>query len=533
MSFKNIILDIEANGLLDHLLDFTKKPLALNESAKIWCIAIRCIDTHQSKVLIPQYILDQIDYFLEEASEEDVVAYKKLPVFPLTRESLAEHLEGVETFIAHNGIKYDLLALKFFDLIDYHVGYPDLNGVNSSFRTETTINGNPVKIVDTILLSKLIKPDRVRHGLAYFGSIFGNNKLDFEDFSKFSINMVVYCVQDCSVNEDTYRLLLTEMGDYSGWDVPYLMEAKLADLAVNMELFGFHYDSELSAECKVELDQLLKERDEEVTPQIPPRMANKGELKFYTPPATKFSKSANRISKHMQNFLEKHDADYNPFENTYEAYGKTFDLYNEEPIRTEVESTIKDLAHIKCYLIELGWEPTEFNNRDLSVDSNKRTRNYDKFVDSLDKYIEETFDNNFFKKHRLEILELPEDISPEEFRNHFIAKHLENPKRSIYIPTSPPLRVGTDKKLCPDLIRLAKKIPFANALAEYATYSHRRNNISGKEDENGVPHSGYEFHLRPDGRISTPVDTLGTNTSRMAHKVVKAFQVQCKPPLKK
>ena len=695
MSFKRVILDIEANNFLENMLDFTQKPLKLKSTARIWCIVIRCIDTKESKMLIPPYILDNIDAYKRTADPEQVMKYSKLDIIPLTRESLKECLKDTEEFIAHSGIKYDLPALKYFDLLDYYIGYPDLNGINK-FNNKTTINGKETVITDTLLWSKLVNPDRYQHSLEYFGKLFGNQKTEFKAFHEFSIEMVNYCItpdmrllddnltwrpassfkvgetilgfdeenqsnrsgrryknsiieiitpdkqevfevklqsgkilkvtkehrfltcvdssngytnynwtmtkdlvfgqsntgnsklpcllpveeklnsydtfgrlelksngfkdevvsvtsigfqdilkiqtstgtfmcegypmhnchQDAVVNHDVYDLINSEKKSYEGWDIPYQMEAKLADLSLNQELFGFHYDQELSDRCKIELDQLLQERDDIVTPNIPPKPLNKGEQKQFTPPATKFSKSANRMSKHMSNFIEKIGAEYNALEDTYEFEGEVFDLYYDGCVKKSTPSNIKDLAHVKGYLISLGWEPTEWSNRDLVKDSNKQFRDEEKFDKSLLKYAIETFEGPF-KELRLEVLELPTDITQEEFIDHYKTSYLAKPTKSIYVPTSPPLRVGTDKELCPGLVKLSEEIPFAKDLAEYFTYSHRRNSISGNVDEeSGEVGSGFESYVREDGRISTPVDTLGTNTSRMAHKVVNIINSQ-------
>lgn len=519
MSFKRVILDIESSNFLENMLDFTQRPLKLKSDAKIWCIVIRCIDTKQSKMLIPQYILDDIFLYKAMSTPEEVEKYEQLNVIPLTRESLATCLETVEEFVAHSGIKFDLPALKYFDLLDYYIGYPDLDG-KTPFNNKTTINGKETIITDTLIWSKLVNPDRFQHGLEYFGKLFGNQKIEFKAFHEFSIEMVNYCHQDAVVNHDVYDLINSEKKAYDGWNIPYLMEAKLADLSLNQELFGFHYDKELSDKCKEELDQLLQERYDIVTPNIPPKPLNVGDQKYYTPPATKFSKSSNRVSKHMSNFLEKVGAEYDPINNTYEFEGKTFDLYYDGCIKDSVEANIKDLAHVKGFLISLGWEPTEWSTRDLIKDSKKQFRDETKFDTTLEKYAKETFEGPF-RDLRIEVLELPEDITKEEFIDHYKSAYLAKPTKSIYVPTSPPLRVGTDKELCPGLVSLSKEIPFAKDLAEYFTYAHRRNSISGNlDEESGEVGSGFESYVREDGRISTPVDTLGTNTSRMAHKVV-------------
>ena len=56
-------------------------------------------------------------------------------------------------------------------------------------------------------------------------------------------------------------------------------------------------------------------------------------------------------------------------------------------------------------------------------------------------------------------------------------------------------------------------------MVEYFTYTHRRNSIAGGIDEDtGEPTKGFESYVREDGRVSTPVDSNSTNTSRMSHR---------------
>lgn len=549
MKYEKVILDIEANNLLEPMLDFTKRPLILKETSKIWCVSLRCVDTNETKMLIPQEYLDNPESFIEEAvnkeidkmssDEKDIFYeniettykpfvnslqilkdYENLEKYPLTKESLKNHLKDCKELIAHSGIKYDFPALQLFDLMDYQIGYPELKDINSKFKTKTLVFGKEVKITDTLLWSKMVNPDRHAHGLEYFGKLFGNEKIDFHEFDKFSLALCVYCSQDTNVNRDVYNLIQEEKGGYEGWELPYLMEAKLADMSLKQELFGFHYDSEASERCKAELDILLQERDDLVTPNIPPRPLLKSEEKQFTPPKVKYSQASNRISKYMNDFLERIGAEYNPITDSYTYEDKEYDLYYEGCLKTSTKATVKDLMHIKGYLLELGWIPTEMNNRDLVKDSNKKLRNSKEFEASLDKYILETF-NSPFKDIRLLELELSDRTSPEEFKRIFMSKYQANPKKSIYIPTSPPLKVGVDKELCPGLLKIMDEVPFVKAIAEYFTYSHRRNSISGNVDlETGLSGSGYEKYVRVDNRVSTPCDTIGASTSRMTHKVV-------------
>ena len=522
MTYKRIILDLESNNLLQPALDYSQKPLRFKPDFTVWCLSLRCLDTDHHKLLVRPDLLDCIeDYILSEEDRKDLLA---IDLLPLTREQMQKELNNCEELIAHNGVNFDFPVLKVMDLLDYEIGYPIIETSETNFKSQSTVFGKPCKITDTLIWSKLLNADRYGgHSIKNFGKESGNEKGVFNDWNTFSSQMLLYCAQDTVVNREAYEILDAEKGSYTGWDVPYLMESKLVDMALNQELFGFHYDLELSAKCKIELDHLLKERYEEVTPLLPPRPLNKGEQKYYTPPKIKFSVSANRISAAMTRFLDKVGGDYNPLSNEYDVDGMSYDLYSEECVKKTLPSDIKDLDHLKSYLISLGWRPSQWNIRDLTKDSKKKPLDYDKFIATLDRYTEGTF-HGFFKESRLRELEFSLDVSEETFKNHFINKYKGDRKSSkspIRVPTSPPLKVGATKELCPNLEDMRDEIPFIKAVTEFFTYQHRRNSIAGNfDEESGEFNSGFESHVRVDGRIPTNVDTNATNTSRMAHRVV-------------
>ena len=528
MSYERIVLDIEATNLLEPMIDFTQRPLKLKPDAKLWCISVRCIDTNSSFTMIPPDILKEIEEGKYQESPEIEEEFSKLTTVPLTKDRLDKMFSNsVETLIAHNGVKYDLPALKLFNLLDYEVGYPFFEEINNDFKNESTINGKPIEIIDTLVLSKLLNADRLGgHSLKNFGKQGNNEKLDFEDFSQFSKSMVIYCDRDTLVNKEAYESLLEEKGDYDKWDIPYKVELKLADLIFKQELFGFEYDMNLSSNNKIELDKLLKERYDEVTPNIPPKPLNKGEAKQYTPPKVKFSKSSQTLSAHMKKFLEKVGAEYNPLNQTYTFEEREYDLYYDGCIKESLPADIKDLSHLKGYLISLGWEPSQWNIRDLTRDSKKKTLSKDKFIATVHRYVEDTYESPFTVS-RLKELNLKEDTTKEQLTDFLLSQYKEDRPKPVRVPTTPPFRVGASKELCPNLERLAEEgtIPFVKSMVEYFTYQHRRNSIAGGiNEETGEPTKGFESYVREDGRISTLIDSNSTNTSRMSHKVVNILQ---------
>ena len=106
---KRLVVDIEGNDLLANMLDFSSLPYKLKPDAKLWCVVVRDVDTDETTVL---------------TSESGRT---------INKEQVSKAFEGVTEVIAHNGIKFDFIALDLFGVLDYEVGYlnkPDSKGIS-------------------------------------------------------------------------------------------------------------------------------------------------------------------------------------------------------------------------------------------------------------------------------------------------------------------------------------------------------------------------------------------------------------------
>ena len=85
------------------------------------------------------------------------------------------------------------------------------------------------------------------------------------------------------------------------------------------------------------------------------------------------------------------------------------------------------------------------------------------------------------------------------------------------------MRVGVEKELCPNLVKLGDKVDFANDFTLYLTYKHRKSSIAGGdlEDvdyEDEYPNTGFlSMYRAVDGRIPTPSIEIGASTNRYRH----------------
>lgn len=499
---RKAVIDIESNGFTEDLLDFSSFPYKFKPEAKLWCVVIRDVDTGE-------------EWWAE--NEE------------ITKEWLKSHLEPFYYIIAHNGIKFDLPQLFLFNVLEYRVGYlgePD------------TIFGRECRFLDTLILSRLGNPDRFGgHSLKAWGKRTGNLKDDYrqqciehgyieakspkgEEFRNYNPLMLPYCRQDCSANVDAFKEVSKEFLGHN-WGSSVQLEHKLADLAVSRELLGFDFDKDLALKCVEELNNKLQELANKVEPLIPPKPLNQAELKHWTPPK-KPVKNNGELSSHMIKFLDRVGAECK--ENGYVVNGKFYSMDNQDPLITSVPAEMKDFDHIKMYLISLGWDPVEWSERDMTKDSSKKNLSLDKRLAVLDRWWKDVL-NGKYSKHRCEAA-LTETLKKKKFTSlediyEGLKEKLED-KYPVKVYTSPKIKVGVTKELCPNLVKLGSKVEFAKDFADWLTYRHRRNAIAGGiDEETGEPSSGFlSVYREVDGRIGTPAIEIGTSTSRYVHRQV-------------
>ena len=479
-----VVIDIETNNLLADMLDYSSLPYKLHKNASLWCVVIRDVDTNEVTVL------------------------KSESGNTITKEMLQDALVGTTEIIAHNGIKFDFITLKLFGVLDYTVGY---------LGQDDTIFGIPVKITDTLVRSRLFNPDRYGgHSLEAWGKSLGEFKGNFHDFEQYSDEMVDYCVQDTNVTALIFKDLEKEYQSYIGWKKAEKLENKLADLAIRRESYGFWFDKELAVECLNDLTEKMATLENNVNPLLPPKPMNKTTLNKFTPPKNQFKKDGSP-NAHITNFAEKHGGKI--VGNKFVYKDKEYELPIQEPIETHETASISDLDHVKMYLIDLGWKPSEFKVRDLTKDTKKQSLPYQKRIEALDRWLNQTFDENKYKESRLH--ELGMGVDKDVIRRKLIDKLRDD--KPVRVPTSPMVRVGVEKELCPNLVKLGDKVSFANDFTLYLTYKHRKSSIAGGDVEDmdfdeETPNTGFLAMYRDvDKRIPTPAIEIGASTNRYRH----------------
>ena len=500
------VIDIETTNLLEGMVDHSSFPYKLKPDAKLHVVVIR--DAYTDELFV---------------AEGDKI----------TKEWMKESLKGCKYLVQHNGVKFDLIALRLFGVLDYTIGY---------LEEPDTIFGEEVKIIDTLILSRLFSPDRFgNHALSSWGERTGCAKMDFRgelikrgiipkdspkgfEFRAHNPIMTQYCILDTEVGKRTFFALMEEKSQYDGWDRAIKMEHKLADLAIRRETLGFWFDKDLAIKCVEDLTQKMEELQNKVNPLLPPKPMGKTELGNYTPPNTQFLKSG-KPSTHIIKFAERIGGKI--MENEDEKYfidyeGNSYELPFNLPLKTHVPADISNLDHVKMTLTDVhGWIPTEWGIRDFTKDSKKQPISYEKRITAFERWLKETREGKYtklrlgiaFKDHKVKDEEALEDRIREKLKEEY----------PVRLPTSPKVRVGIEKDLCPNLLSLGEKVEFAKDFALFLTYKHRKSSIAGGEledvdYEDDFPTSGYlSMYREEDGRVSTPAIEIGASTNRYRH----------------
>lgn len=527
--------DIESNNLLnDESVDYLSSPYRLKDSFDMHCIVC---ESHETGEIIAfhdgdKYVFDGRPYVETDGKYEyrlEEYQHQEYTHFPLN--DFPDFINGTGKFtnkekykitkvVGHNIINFDLLAIKLWFKINYSVKY-------------NTWGNSPVEICDTMILSKVLNPDRFGgHSLAELSSKAGGDvKIDFrknipeqDRFKTFAADMLYYCIYDNKANTAVYKYLMDEWGDYDKWAEPFALEQRVADIITRQEHRGFAFNKKQAEDNIADLDQKMEERRLQAEPILPPKPATKGYLKAFIPPKLQFKKNGEPTSNILK-FAEKHGGEIVKREEDYYliALGKEFllPISSEEPIcDPTVPATLDDTTHIKDWLVGLGWSPSEYKDKDLTLKSGTKIK---KTPEQLEKgikdYVEQTLASNFCAD-RCEHL----DCTPETLEWKIRDRIAKGKGRGLKVLTNPSFTKGQEKDICPNLVELGEKFPYATQIVEYLTFKHRRNSILGggaewDEDEEDYE-KGYLAAVRSDGRIPTPAATCDAATSRMKHRLV-------------
>lgn len=147
---------------------------------------------------------------------------------------LQELLDSYKFIVGHNILSFDIPLLK------------EVLGIKIPLN----------KIVDTLLMSRLIIPDREGgHSLKNWGKQVNLFKGDYNDFTQFTPEMLEYCRNDVEVTKLVYQKLLREKERYNVSDRSIEIEHKFAAIINRQIENGFHFNIEKGSQLHERLNQ--------------------------------------------------------------------------------------------------------------------------------------------------------------------------------------------------------------------------------------------------------------------------------------
>ena len=174
-----LVFDIEADGLYW-------------DATEVYCIVAYDVDSQKTYRFTPDNIEQGVDFVL-----------------------------SASTLIGHNIVTFDIPVLEKI----YGKKYSG-------------------KILDTLIVSRLMYPDVRQHpfggnGLKHWGKHLNNSKIDFDDWSGYSEEMLEYCVQDVMLN---YDILLAQKDFIKEFEKVIKFETLVAQICFKQQLNGFGYN---------------------------------------------------------------------------------------------------------------------------------------------------------------------------------------------------------------------------------------------------------------------------------------------------
>ena len=170
----------------------------------------------------------------------DVETKEQLNFPPSKIEEGIELLECSDKLIGHNIIGFDIPTIK------------RLYGVDLLSK----------KIIDTLVLSRLFNPIRASHGLKAWGNTLQFPKIEFNDYSKYSDDMMKYCAQDVFVNYKVYQALKTESKGFTSESVN--LETETYKITTKQKDFGFVLHQKEAKKLLAYFKNQLVEAEDEV-----------------------------------------------------------------------------------------------------------------------------------------------------------------------------------------------------------------------------------------------------------------------------
>ena len=148
---------------------------------------------------------------------------------------------------------------------DVYVGHNILKFDGPVLRRVGEVNILPSRCVDTLVLSTLYNPSIVGgHSLDAWGERMGNDKIEFEDWSGLSDEMIEYCHKDVEITTELYQRLMKTLLKVGFSEGSIWLQHRLTEIIEQQRKNGFEFDGPRA----IDFYRLLRSREEELQDEI-------------------------------------------------------------------------------------------------------------------------------------------------------------------------------------------------------------------------------------------------------------------------
>ena len=232
-------------------------------------------------------------------------------------------LESADKLIGHNIIGFDIPVIK------------KLCGIDLSNK----------KIVDTLVLSRLFNPVRGAHSLEAWGYKLECHKMEFNEYDKYSEDMLKYCAQDVLLNYKVYEELKRESKGFTSESVN--LETDTYKIITDQRQHGFMLDVKLAEELLKQFNDELKITEDKVHKTFKPRINKRVIYSQHTKDGVLRKMGLDTNGKQMRLTAEEYDI---------------FDKGSSTTVVrvSEEEFKLGSRQQIGEYLQQFGWKPKHF-----------------------------------------------------------------------------------------------------------------------------------------------------------------------------
>lgn len=306
-----VVIDIEANGL--------------ENPTKVWVIVLKDIDTGELHV------------FRTPSDDEEACRNFK------------EVAAKVDLWIGHNILEYD------FPVLSRLLAFPIPNIQH---------------VIDTLIISRMaqfVNDDGTarKHSIDAYGKEFGSEKIKFSDWSKYSLEMEEYCIQDVHICHRVYTRHSKFINTVSNHDAIQL-EHSFQRVVNALHDNGFAFNVKRATDLLSRVKEQLEELDHAILAAFPPRTEL---VKVYTPRLTKHGtisrtsvpRGENDLSAYQEGaaFSRLRWREFNPA--SHKQLIEVLDGAGWKPIDKTDTHTRNRSDDRRDYFLKYGWKINETN----------------------------------------------------------------------------------------------------------------------------------------------------------------------------